>query len=222
MMMMNTVVRRVMMSSSSVKRVKVYTRTGDKGGSSLFNGERSSKSSLVFEVLGGVDELNCHIGRASDEARRSENGLCDVLNATQSVLLDLGSHIATPPLRSSERRVARVNADFGAHVEWIERCIDVVDGANEPLRNFILPGGATSLHLARAVCRRAERRLVELAEANGEHGGVDDSALRLLNRLSDFLFVAARYATHHIGVAETVYKSTTDVNTLPLPSVVEH
>ena len=187
---------------------KIYTKTGDEGESSLFNGQRRRKDDLVFAALGDSDELNAAIGLArahceasavtgssteSDFLRRRME-LVPQLSVVQSRLLDLGSAVATPLTQSSEKRLARTSFDDGgSSTALLEQWIDEMDAQLPPLRNFILPGGglaAASLHVARSVCRRAERAVVPLVR----DGECESAAAMYLNRLSDYLFVAARYA----------------------------
>ncbi|MEW9525647.1 cob(I)yrinic acid a,c-diamide adenosyltransferase [Agrobacterium radiobacter] len=175
-----------------VKLNKIYTRTGDKGTTALVSGPRRLKHDLRVEAYGTVDETNSAIGVA-----RLHTGGLERLNAMlfriQNDLFDLGADLATPdsgeplsyePLRIVERQVTR-----------LENEIDELNAALEPLTSFVLPGGsaaAANLHLARTVCRRAERLMVELSVSENEI--VSPAALKYANRLSDFLFVAARFA----------------------------
>ena len=186
---------------------KIYTRTGDQGTSSLFNGQRRRKDDLVFKALGDSDELNAALGLARaycevDGSVRSA-ALLDPLGKVQSRLLDLGSAIATPLGQSSEKRLARVAFDdSGTSTTQLEQWMDAMDAELPELRNFILPGGgvpAASLHVARVVCRRAERSVVPLVL----EGDCEEAAAVYLNRLSDYLFVAARY----VSSSEVVYKA---------------
>lgn len=182
---------------------RIYTKTGDKGSSSLYNGRRLPKSDGVFRALGDVDELNAHLGVAA--LRCEANGLAPRLRGVQSRLMDLGAHVATPlgDERTEEARSKRT-AFPEEEVARLEAWIDELEGELEPLRNFILPGGgeaAAQLHVCRAVCRRAERSVVPLVQA----GDTCPGAGRFLNRLSDFLFVAARAATKRDGGEEVVW-----------------
>jgi len=193
---------------STERRIKVYTRTGDKGTSSLYNGERRDKTDLVFEALGASDELNSHIGLAVYACNYNEsNGekfktLCSRLTEIQSRLLDVGSSIATPIDNSSNRKLERVKLPENM-TTLLEEWIDEMDSELPPLKNFILPGGhslsSSHLQVARAVSRRFERRVVALPEVNVQ-------VQTFANRLSDFFFVAARYASHLEGAPESVYK----------------
>jgi len=170
---------------------RIYTRTGDSGRTRLATGESVSKSDARVEAYGAVDEANACLGLARLHTR--EDAAFDaLLGRVQNELFDLGADLATPPrpqeaegtaLRILESQVARLEAE-----------IDELNAGLPELKSFVLPGGApaaAALHLARTVCRRAEREAVRLAEA-GEP--VSGPALRYLNRLSDLLFVAARHA----------------------------
>jgi len=168
--------------------VKIYTRRGDEGETALFGGGRTRKDDPRVEAYGTVDELNAAIGAAivqvTGGATRTR------LELLQSDLFAMGAHLATPPPR--EGRPAPVLPSLPAgRVAELESWIDEAVAATPPLRSFVLPGGsagASGLHLARAVCRRAERRVVALAAESR----VDPVIIRHLNRLSDYLFAAAR------------------------------
>jgi cob(I)alamin adenosyltransferase len=170
---------------------RIYTKTGDGGSSSLFNGQRVSKDDRVFAVLGDSDELNAAIGlaRAHCEVDGRERAAAVVpqLSTVQSRILDVGSAVATPLTHSSEKRITRAAFDDGGFsTGQLEEWIDAFETELPPLRNFILPGGgvsASSLHVARAVCRRAERALVPLVR----DGECEDAVAVYLNRLSDYL-----------------------------------
>jgi len=180
---------------------KIYTRTGDDGTTALGTGERRLKYNLRIAAYGTVDEANACIGLVRSHTAGSE--LDAMLASIQNDLFDLGADLATPetsekppyePLRVSDQQVTRIEHD-----------IDALNKDLEPLRSFVLPGGspaAAALHLARTVIRRAERLMVELAETPGEH--VNPAALRYVNRVSDFLFVAARHVNDH-GRADVLW-----------------
>ncbi|ORZ05939.1 Adenosylcobalamin biosynthesis, ATP:cob(I)alamin adenosyltransferase-like protein [Lobosporangium transversale] len=192
------------MTSENPKKSQLYTRTGDRGESSLYNGERRLKTDRIFEALGSVDELNSSIGIAHHYCAKSANGLESQLIEIQCNLQDIGSNIATPRHDASETQLHNTTFDEG-HVETLERWIDVLDSQLPPLRNFILPSGGESsifLHQARSICRRAERTTIPVVEAQD----ADETVLKYLNRLSDYLFAAARYAAKHDGLQENVYK----------------
>src|SRR4051794_31878874 len=169
---------------------RIYTRTGDQGTTALATGERRSKHDLRIEAFGTVDETNACLGLARLHTAGHE--IDAMLGRIQNDLFDLGADLATPetgkPLPYEALRVTE------AQVERIEREIDELNEHLAPLRSFVLPGGtaaAAGLHLARTVCRRAERLVVELAGEPGEI--VSAASLKYLNRLSDFLFVASRF-----------------------------
>jgi len=167
---------------------RIYTRTGDRGTTALANGERRSKADLRVEAYGTVDETNACVGLARLHA---EPGLDAMLGAIQNDLFDLGADLATPP--SVEPPAYEPLRIVPAQVKRLEENIDALNAALSPLKSFVLPGGspaAAALHLARTVCRRAERLTVSLAAAET----VSPEAVQYLNRLSDFLFVAARAA----------------------------
>jgi cob(I)alamin adenosyltransferase len=183
-------------------RFKIYTKTGDKGESSLYNGQRKPKTDGVFAALGDVDELNACLGLAA-AALDGGGALAAQLAGIQSRLLDVGSAVATPLDASSDRKVAATAFPEDAAV-GLEDAIDAMDDVLPPLTQFILPGGgeaAARLHVARAVCRRAERAVVALGE-----GATPASVRVYLNRLSDYLFTAARKAAQDAGAEETTYK----------------
>lgn len=175
-----------------VKLNKIYTRTGDKGTTALVSGPRRLKHDLRVEAYGTVDETNSAIGVARLHTGGMEK-LDTMLFRIQNDLFDLGADLATPgtdeppayePLRIVESQVTR-----------LENEIDDLNATLEPLTSFVLPGGnaaAANLHLARTICRRAERLMVELSVTEAEI--VSPAAIKYANRLSDFLFVAARFA----------------------------
>jgi cob(I)alamin adenosyltransferase len=169
---------------------RLYTRTGDDGETGLSVGPRARKTSVRVEALGAVDEANACIGLA--RAQLEDEPLLDpMLDRIQHLLFDLGADLAAP---GQARRVGPARASE------LEASIDRLTDAVEPLRAFILPGGtgaAAALHLARTVCRRAEREVIRLAEAPAESAEPD--AQVFLNRLSDLLFAAARYANRRQG-----------------------
>jgi cob(I)alamin adenosyltransferase len=170
---------------------RIYTRAGDGGATRLASGEKVSKASARVMAYGEVDELNCVIGLARLQTT-SDDVLDPMLGRIQNDLFDLGADLATPPGKPGSAEALRIVA---AQVERLEREIDALNEGLAPLTSFILPGGspaAAQLHLARTVCRRAERAAVAFAQ--GAESAVHIEALRYLNRLSDLLFVAARFA----------------------------
>ncbi len=170
---------------------KIYTRTGDDGTTALGSGRRVAKFDLRVECYGTLDETNAAIGLARLHTR-SDQALDALLARIQNDLFDLGAELCYP----DESRDARGRLSVSdAQVERLEGEIDALNRELQPLRSFVLPGGtqaASFLHLARTISRRAERLMVALAARPNEPVG--GSALRYINRLSDFLFVAARYA----------------------------
>ena len=173
--------------------MKLYTKTGDDGSTGLIGGSRVSKSDPTIEACGSVDEANTAIGLAVASCDDEEMG--DWLRHIQSELFSLGAELATV---SNPKAAPRVDA---SHVAQLERWIDGATGDVPPLRNFILPGGcetAARLHHARAVCRRAERAVVALADGHPVGG----FAVAYLNRLSDLLFGFARLANQRAGTEE--------------------
>jgi cob(I)alamin adenosyltransferase len=174
-----------------VKLNRIYTRTGDDGTTGLAAGPRRRKDDLRVEAYGTVDETNACIG----VARLSTGGDADVdamLGRIQNDLFDLGADLATPD--TGEALSYEPLRIVAGQVERLEREIDQLNAALAPLKSFVLPGGsaaAAGLHVARTVCRRAERLVVALRRVEGE--AVSPAAVQYLNRLSDFLFVAARF-----------------------------
>jgi cob(I)alamin adenosyltransferase len=179
--------------------VKIYTKTGDAGETGLFGGPRVKKSDPRVEAYGDVDELNAAIGvvRAQLEDPEIERELA----RAQDALFCVGAELATPHGAKARSAIPEVEARW---VEALEAAIDGWEAQLPPLRQFVLPGGtrtAAALHLARCICRRAERRVVALA-AESE---VAPATLAYLNRLSDLLFVAARIANHRAQKPETAW-----------------
>jgi cob(I)alamin adenosyltransferase len=182
---------------------RIYTRTGDKGLTRLSTGQPVSKASLRVEAYGGVDETNAFIGVARQHTK-DDAELDALLERIQNDLFDLGADLATPEQNGKpDWEPLRV---VDSQVERLEREIDAMNARLSPLTSFVLPAGspaAAALHVARTVCRRAERGLVELMAVEGEIVG--EPALRYLNRLSDLLFVAARRANDD-GAADVLWK----------------
>jgi cob(I)alamin adenosyltransferase len=171
---------------------RIYTRTGDAGTTALATGERRSKFDLRVATYGTVDETNSCIGLARLHTTTENPQVDGMLGRIQNDLFDLGAELASPdtgqPMTWEPLRIAQVQVDR------IEQDIDTLNATLAPLRSFVLPGGTAGsayLHLGRTVCRRAERMMVELSQVPGE--AVAQPALKYVNRLSDFLFVASRY-----------------------------
>ncbi|HEY6507753.1 MAG TPA: cob(I)yrinic acid a,c-diamide adenosyltransferase [Vicinamibacterales bacterium] len=176
---------------------KIYTKTGDAGDTSLFDKSRVSKADPRVDAYGEVDELNATLGAAA--AACADADLREALEDIQRQLFAVGARLADPSSRIAER-VTKAGVRE-TDVERLEQLIDRLEMELPPLRRFILPGGGTAgawLHVARTICRRAERRVVGL-----EEGSVDPVIVRYLNRLSDLLFVMARAANHRQNVPET-------------------
>ncbi|MGH6840960.1 MAG: cob(I)yrinic acid a,c-diamide adenosyltransferase, partial [Methylocella sp.] len=183
---------------------KIYTRTGDDGTTALGTGERRAKHDLRIESYGTIDEANSAIGLA--RVATATDPACARVDAmllcVQNDLFDLGADLCVPLNASSESKSLRI---IQSQVDRLERKIDELNAELAPLHSFVLPGGtpaAAALHFARTVTRRAERLLVALAGAPGEEVG--GPALRYANRLSDFLFVAARYVNRK-GEADVLW-----------------
>ena len=175
-----------------VKLNKIYTRTGDDGSTGLGSGERRKKYDLRVAAYGTLDEANAAIGIA--RLHTGGDGVLDAaLSRIQNDLFDVGADLCTPG-KGRGPDGARLTVT-PAQVDWLESEIDRLNDDLAPLKSFVLPGGspaAAYLHLARTICRRAERLIAELKDRPGE--SVGDEVLKYVNRLSDFLFVASRYA----------------------------
>lgn len=182
--------------------MKIYTRTGDRGETGLFGGGRVAKDDRRVEAYGAVDELNAVIGMAIVRlADDGEKEITDRLRLVQADLFNVGAHLATPAPAEGGRAAAHVPDLPDERVANMEAWIDAADSELDPLRAFILPGGgeaAARLHVARTVCRRAERRVISL----GRESLVDDRVVVYLNRLSDLLFTLARLANRRHGTAD--------------------
>jgi cob(I)alamin adenosyltransferase len=172
---------------------KIYTRTGDDGTTALGDGTRLPKYHPRVAAYGSVDETNAAIGVARHALANDDPVLGEVLGRIQNDLFDLGADLCVPD-RGQELAYEPLRMTVG-QVDWLESELDRMNAELKPLSSFILPGGsaaASALHLARTVCRRAERQIVELAAAGSEPGS--DAVIKYMNRLSDLLFVASRYA----------------------------
>jgi cob(I)alamin adenosyltransferase len=171
---------------------KIYTKTGDDGTTALGSGERVLKTNLRIAAYGTVDETNAAIGMARLLLSEDQSLIAAMLARIQNDLFDLGADLCVP-LRSEPLPYTPLRLK-DAQVERLEREIDAMNGEMAPLTSFVLPGGSqagAALHLARTICRRAERSIAELKLA--ESGQVSDAVCRYINRLSDHLFVASRY-----------------------------
>jgi cob(I)alamin adenosyltransferase len=179
--------------------VKIYTRTGDDGTTGVVGPERLLKSSPRVEAYGQVDELNAALGAA--RALDGDGWLHAEVDSAQRLLFHVGAELATLSA-DALARLPRVGDD---DVTALERVIDRLEGELPPLKNFVLPQGsplAAQLHVARAVCRRAERHVVALAQTEK----VEPRLIRFLNRLADLLFVMARWCNRRAGIADTEWR----------------
>lgn len=179
--------------------MKIYTKTGDKGTTSLFGGKRVSKADLRIDTYGTVDELNAYIGLLRDQ---EVNGVRkNILIEIQDRLFTIGSILATEPGNTKVQIPHLAEAD----IEFLEREIDVMDSALPAMRFFVLPGGHQAVsfcHIARTVCRRAERLTIALDAIEA----VDSLVIKYLNRLSDYLFMLSRKMNQELNAVETPWK----------------
>ncbi len=184
--------------------MKIYTKKGDHGETGLFGGSRISKNHVRVEAYGDVDELNALLGLARTASL--PEAIHGVLQRLQKELFELGAGLASP---DPNRQTATPVGD--SHISRIENDIDRFENGLPPLKRFILPGGgqaAATLHVARAACRRVERRVVSLRDKQDE--SVPDNAISYLNRLSDLLFVLARAANAHEGIDDVIWQKDED------------
>lgn len=181
--------------------MKIYTKTGDTGETGLFGGERVQKNHARIEAYGTLDELNAFVGLLRDAV--TEPDVRDTLFEVQNRLFSLGAYLATPPKPDG---TLMMELDIRPEdTTLLETAMDAMDAELEPLRNFILPGGHITVsyaHLARTVCRRAERLCVTLQQTET----LDARLIQYLNRLSDYCFVLARYLTKTLGATEVTWK----------------
>ena len=183
--------------------MKIYTKTGDGGDTALFGGGRIGKEDIRVEAYGQVDELNAVLGMARSEGHSSMDAL---MQSLQDQLFTVGSVLATPAGSKAEKAIPKIKAEW---ITAMEQAIDGFDAQMEPLTSFILPGGtkaASVLHLARTVCRRAERRTVPLMRA----GKIGPVVIVYLNRLSDLLFTMARFANFKASVKDVPWQPPKD------------
>ena len=179
--------------------IKIYTKTGDNGTTSLLGGTKVLKSHLRIEAYGTVDELNSYIGLCRDLV--TDDAAKNVLREIQDRLFIIGASLACDPAKEPKMKIPDLKEE---DVKLLENEIDRMSQFLPEMKNFILPGGhptVSHLHIARCVCRRAERCCVRLAEANTE----DDFIIKYLNRLSDYLFILARYTAHVLNVNEIAW-----------------
>lgn len=181
---------------------KIYTKTGDKGSTSLIGGVRVPKSHIRIESYGTVDELNSYLGMVNDIAASVQ--INEWLREIQDRLFTLGSVLATNPDKEVKMKLPDLHDE---DIVWLEKNIDLMNESLPEMRSFIIPGGnlaASTCHVARCVCRRAERLCVSMHE---QEEYIPDLVIKYLNRLSDFLFVLARYIGHTAGAEEYPWRA---------------
>lgn len=181
--------------------MKIYTKTGDKGNTSLIGGTKVPKSDIRIDTYGTVDELNSWIGLINDQLADEE--FRPVLKEIQDRLFTIGSSLATDADKEPKMKLPDLHA---ADIEFLEKKIDEMTAQLPPMKSFILPGGhvaVSSIHVTRCVCRRAERLAVSMQQ---HELFVDQQVIQYLNRLSDYLFTLARYAGQKLGAEEIPWK----------------
>jgi cob(I)alamin adenosyltransferase len=180
---------------------KIYTKTGDKGSTSLIGGTKVLKNDIRIETYGTVDELNSWIGLVNDQLADEE--LQSELKEIHDRLFTIGSSLATDAEKEPKMKLPDLHQ---SDIQFLEKRIDEMTAALPPMKSFILPGGHTtvsSIHIARCVCRRAERLTVNMQQHDLF---VDEKIIQYLNRLSDYLFTLARYAAQKLGAKELPWK----------------
>lgn len=201
--------------------MKIYTGTGDSGKTSLFSGERALKNDARIEAYGALDELNAIVGAlmAALPQCPEQGRVKQQLTRIQSDLFHVGAWLATTPGSPAAGHLTPLTADKN---QWLEQRMDAMQDRLDDLKAFILPGGhasATWAHLARTVCRRAERRAVTLVASVTAPSNDMENLLIYLNRLSDYFFVLARYCNHLAGVKEAIWQGQCDESTGDAPPV---
>ncbi|MCR9209958.1 MAG: cob(I)yrinic acid a,c-diamide adenosyltransferase [bacterium] len=194
--------------------MKIYTRTGDSGTTGLFGGPRVAKDDTRIEAYGTVDELNATLGQVRSALKESAGQTSEAIHGlneldariaqVQHELFSIGAELASPHPDQFDLRVIGQ-----AHIQRIEDWIDDAEQQLPPLKQFILPGGsvlASHVHLSRAVCRRAERRVISLADAVQTETPISDSVIIYLNRLSDWLFVVSRLVNQILNVPDQIWE----------------
>ena len=187
--------------------MKIYSRTGDQGSTHLLSGERVSKSNERIEIYGDLDELNASLGMLAANLVATMPELSAEVQQIQSILFQIGSLVAFSPNRSLSTNLPLISI---TQIQQLEQAIDQMESVLPALKNFILPGGdisAASAHLARTVCRRAERHLVGLFAHINDNEITESlkNVLAYLNRLSDYLFVLARYCNFKMAIKEKIW-----------------
>lgn len=188
--------------------MKIYTGGGDRGKTSLFSGERVAKSDGRVEAYGEIDELNAVVGAVAASLAPSQQAVRDEIHQIQKDLLTIGALLATTPDAPHFASLPRIGPE---RIQALETAMDRMDGDLAPLKSFILPGGSMSAawaHMARTVCRRAERRIILLTERAAVDAALDaqQNLLTYINRLSDYLFMLARYCNAAAGVDDIQWK----------------
>jgi len=182
--------------------LKIYTKTGDKGSTSLIGGTKVPKSNLRIEAYGTIDELNSFVGLVNDQQPGS--GSSTVLREIQDRLFTIGSSLACDPDKEPKLKIPDLKE---TDITYLEAEIDKMNESLQPMKSFIIPGGhvaVSTAHVARCVCRRAERICVNMQQQKME---IEPLILKYLNRLSDYLFVLARYIGHQLGVKEIPWRA---------------
>lgn len=181
--------------------IKIYTKTGDKGKTSLIGGTKVAKSHIRIDAYGTVDELNSYVGLLSDHFQHEHTKTA--LKEIQDRLFTIGSSLACDPDREPLLKIPDLKE---ADVQWLEQEIDAMNTVLTPIKSFILPGGHVSIstaHIVRCVCRRAERKCVNMIE---QDMFIDPLVIKYLNRLSDYLFILARYIAYELKIEEIAWK----------------
>ncbi|HYJ37434.1 MAG TPA: cob(I)yrinic acid a,c-diamide adenosyltransferase [Chitinophagaceae bacterium] len=182
--------------------LKIYTKTGDKGSTSLIGGTRVPKSDLRIEAYGTIDELNSYVGLVNDHQQNADT--TTILREVQDRLFTIGSSLACDPEKEPKLKIPDLKK---TDIEFLEKQIDKMNEELPPMKSFILPGGhiaVSTTHVARCVCRRAERICVSMQQQKME---IEPLIIQYLNRLSDFLFVLARFIGHQLKVQEIPWKA---------------
>lgn len=180
--------------------MKIYTKTGDKGETSLLSGERVEKTNARIEAYGTVDELNAWVGVLRDSIQ--DETVNSQLTYIQDKLFTAGSHLATHPENKRDFNLPDITNE---HIDMLEKAMDTMDSELPPMRNFVLPGGhiaVSNTHVCRTVCRRAERRVIDVMN----QGKVNEIIVQYLNRLSDYFFVLSRFVAQKNNATETPWK----------------
>jgi cob(I)alamin adenosyltransferase len=199
--------KQITLNNKGKQKARIYTGTGDRGRTSLFSGERVPKNFERVEAYGDVDELNSILGILAGALPEEISELGGEIRQFQSDLLHVGAWLATTPDSPFSADLMEITDE---QITRLEEAIDKLEENLPTLRSFIIPGGhgsAAYAHMARTVCRRAERHVVRLtAEAHGTHPESLRGVITFLNRLSDYLFVLARYCNQTMGVPDTLWK----------------